>query len=163
MEPITIATAPGAPASIANPTDTAICRLLASGPVPTTALADQLGVPARTVRYRLAGLRQAGAVVSGTDGLHRLAAPTPGASAGSSSVARPDAAPGVVAGWQDTLAHRGAATGDRVRPGVVALLVAIGLALAVAALLTRRAPCSATSSSAAPLADEIDWERRTTW
>jgi DNA-binding transcriptional ArsR family regulator len=59
----------------ANPTDTAICRLLAAGPAPTMTLAVRLGVPERTVRHRLHRLRQAGAVVSGRDGLHRLAAP----------------------------------------------------------------------------------------
>lgn len=61
----------------ANPTDTAIRRLLAAGPAPTVALAARLKVPERTVRHRLCRLRQAGAVVSGRDGLHRLAAPVP--------------------------------------------------------------------------------------
>jgi hypothetical protein len=54
----------------ANPNDAAICRLLAAGPAPTTALAERLGVPERTVRHRLYRLRQAGRVVSGADGLH---------------------------------------------------------------------------------------------
>jgi biotin operon repressor len=59
----------------ANPTDAAISRLLAGGPAPTAALAARLGVPERTVRHRLYRLRQAGTVVTGPDGLHRLAAP----------------------------------------------------------------------------------------
>jgi len=59
----------------ANPTDAAICGLLGAGPAPTAALAARLEVPERTVRHRLYRLRQAGAVVSGRDGLHRLAAP----------------------------------------------------------------------------------------
>jgi hypothetical protein len=59
----------------ANPTDTAICRLLAAGPLPTAALAARLAVPDRTVRHRLYRLRQAGAVVTSPDGLHLLAAP----------------------------------------------------------------------------------------
>ena len=63
------------PEALANPTDTAICRLLAAGPVPTVVVATRLGVPERTVRHRLYRLRQAGAVVTGADGLHRLAVP----------------------------------------------------------------------------------------
>lgn len=59
----------------ANRTDAAICGLLAAGPASTVAMAVRLGVPERTVRHRLYRLRQAGTVVSGTDGLHRLAAP----------------------------------------------------------------------------------------
>ena len=61
--------------SLANPTDSAICGLLAAGPLPTAALAVQLGIPERTARHRLYRLRQAGAVVTGMDGLHHLAAP----------------------------------------------------------------------------------------
>lgn len=67
------------PEALANPTDTAICRLLAAGPAPTATLATRLGVPERTVRHRLYRLRQAGAVVTGADGLHRLAVAPPGA------------------------------------------------------------------------------------
>ena len=63
----------------ANPTDAAICGLLAAGPLPTRDLATRLGIPERTVRHRLYRLRQAGVVVSGPDGLHHLAAPVPGA------------------------------------------------------------------------------------
>ncbi len=62
-----------------SPTDTAICRLLAAGPLPTAALATGLGIPERTARHRLYRLRQAGTVVSGPDGRHRLAAPVPAA------------------------------------------------------------------------------------
>ena len=60
---------------LANPTDAAICRLLAAGPARTVAIAAWLRVPERTVRHRLYRLRQAGAVVSGTDRLHDLAVP----------------------------------------------------------------------------------------
>ena len=63
----------------ANPTDAAICGLLAAGPLATAALAARLAVPERTARHRLHRLRQAGAVVTGTDGRHRLAAPVPAA------------------------------------------------------------------------------------
>jgi hypothetical protein len=67
----------------ANRTDAAICRLLAAGPAPTVAIAARIGAPQRTVRHRVFRLRQAGAVVTGTDGLHRLAAPvTPAPVAG---------------------------------------------------------------------------------
>jgi hypothetical protein len=63
----------------ANPTDIVICRLLAAGPLPTRDLAERLGIPERTARHRLVRLRQAAVVVSGPDGLHRLAAPVPAA------------------------------------------------------------------------------------
>ena len=59
----------------ANPTDSGICALLATGPLPTRDLAERLGVPERTVRHRLSRLRQAGSVVTDTDGLHHLADP----------------------------------------------------------------------------------------
>ena len=62
------------------PTDVAICRLLAAGPLPTRDLATRLAIPARTARHRLYRLRQTGVVVSGPDGLHRLAAPVPAVS-----------------------------------------------------------------------------------
>ena len=62
-----------------NPTDAAICGLLAAGPLPTRDLATRLVIPERTVRHRLYRLRQAGTVVSGPDGLHHLAAPVPAA------------------------------------------------------------------------------------
>lgn len=59
----------------ANPTDSAICRVLAAGPLPTTVLAARLGAPERTVRHRLYRLRLAGSVVTDVDGRHRLAVP----------------------------------------------------------------------------------------
>jgi hypothetical protein len=68
----------------AYPPDAAICRLLALGPAPTAALAARLAVPERTVRHRLYRLRQAGMVVTGPDGLHRLAAAVPPALAAGS-------------------------------------------------------------------------------
>jgi hypothetical protein len=61
--------------SAANPTDIAICRLLAAGPLPTAALAERLAIPERTTRHRVYRLRQAGAVITGIDGLHHLAVP----------------------------------------------------------------------------------------
>ncbi len=64
----------------ANPTDAAICGQLAAGLLSTRDLATRLGIPERTVRHRLYRLRQAGTVVSGSDGLHHLAAPVPAAS-----------------------------------------------------------------------------------
>lgn len=59
----------------AYPPDAAICRLLADGPLPTTAVAERLAMPIRTTRHRLRQLREASVVVTGADGLHRLAAP----------------------------------------------------------------------------------------
>jgi len=55
------------------PPDTAICRLLAAGPLPTPAIAVRLAMPERTARHRLHQLRRGGVVVTGDDGLHRLA------------------------------------------------------------------------------------------
>ena len=57
------------------PSDAAICRLLAAGPLSTASIAKRLAMPERTVRYRLGELRRAGFVASGIDGLHRLADP----------------------------------------------------------------------------------------
>ncbi|HVA85258.1 MAG TPA: winged helix-turn-helix domain-containing protein [Candidatus Saccharimonadales bacterium] len=57
------------------PTDAAIYRLLAGGPLPTAAIADRLAMPERTARHRLHQLRRSGVVVSDTNGLHRLAVP----------------------------------------------------------------------------------------
>lgn len=56
-----------------HPTDAGICRLLVGGPLPTGTIAARLALPARTARYRLARLRQAGVVITGADGLHRVA------------------------------------------------------------------------------------------
>ena len=61
--------------TLTYPTDVAICRLLAAGPLSTRDLATRLAIPERTTRHRLYRLRQAGVVVSGPDGLHHLAAP----------------------------------------------------------------------------------------
>ena len=78
----------------AYPPDAAICRLLAVEALPTAAIADRLVMPDRTVRHRLHQLHRAGVVVTGPDGLHRLAAP------GGGDLAEPDrplAAPGSAA------------------------------------------------------------------
>jgi hypothetical protein len=53
--------------------DADICRLLADGPLSTTAIADRLGMPTRSARHRLLQLRRGGVVVVGADGLHHLA------------------------------------------------------------------------------------------
>ena len=71
----------------AKPTDTAICGLLAAGPLPTAALAARLDIPERTVRHRLSRLRQAGTVVTGSDGRHHLAAPAEALAAPGSAAA----------------------------------------------------------------------------
>jgi hypothetical protein len=55
-------------------TDAAICRLLAGGPLPTASVAEQLAMPVRSARYRLAQLRRDGVVAVGADGLYHLAA-----------------------------------------------------------------------------------------
>ena len=92
------------------PTDTAICRLLAAGPLPTRALATRLAIPERTVRHRLYRLRQAGVVVSGPDGLHHLAAPVPAATVAGpvhpAASAGDLAAPVLAAGYRGSLLAR---------------------------------------------------------
>ena len=89
----------------ANPTDAAICGLLAAGPLPTRDLATRLAIPERTVRHRLYRLRQAGVVVSGPDGLHHLAAPVPGArTAGALPARGTTASTASIAGGLPTLA-----------------------------------------------------------
>ncbi len=50
--------------------------------MPTAVLAARLAIPERTARHRLGRLRQAGTVVTGTDGLHRLAGIAPAPVAG---------------------------------------------------------------------------------
>jgi hypothetical protein len=57
-----------------NPTDLAICGLLADGPLPTAEIAGPLGISARTVRYRLARLQDSGDVCRDEMGRHWLAA-----------------------------------------------------------------------------------------
>ncbi|HVA87725.1 MAG TPA: winged helix-turn-helix domain-containing protein [Candidatus Saccharimonadales bacterium] len=66
-------------------TDAAIRRLLADGPLPTAAIAGRLAIPERTARHRLVRLRQTGDVVTGMDGLHRLAAAVPSGGDGPTS------------------------------------------------------------------------------
>ncbi len=172
MDLITVTAAPGAPTTLANPTDIAICRLLAAGPVPTVAMARQLGVPERTVRYRLSRLRQTGAVVSGSDGLHRQTAPVP--TSGDAEpvrivgvpppgIAGPRVARDLGAAGLDEQAIGGSAAGGRGRWVPIAILATLGVALAAAAVLGRRSPHSATPSLAAPPDDAIDWERWAVW
>jgi hypothetical protein len=74
-----------------NPTDAAICGLLATGPLPAAALAIRLGIPERTARHRLYRLRQAGTVVTDSERRHHLAAPMPAGSitGGSAALAAP--------------------------------------------------------------------------
>lgn len=108
------------------PTDAAICRLLADGPLPTATIADRLGMPDRTVRHRLRRLREAGAVVSGSDGRHRLAGTVPlptlvGSRRGAGSTDLPASAE--PRGW-----------------AAVAVLAAAGIGLAAAAVIWAARP-----------------------
>ncbi len=77
----------------ANPTDAALCRLLAAGPVPTAEVAARLAIPERTARHRLYRLRQAGVLVTDADGRHRLADPLPGLAAPLAAGGVPDGGP----------------------------------------------------------------------
>jgi hypothetical protein len=90
----------------ANPTDAAICRLLAVERLPTAAIADRLGAPERTVRHRLYRLRQAGAVVTGPDGLHSLAGSAP-----------PTDPPGTLPAWAAPAIDLAAPLWDDLAPG----------------------------------------------
>ena len=102
------------------PIDTAICRLLAGGPLPTAAISDRLAIPDRTVRHRLSRLRQAGVVVTDPDKLHHLAAePLPDLA---------DPAPGLAAATasdQPSPSH-----GGHWSPGTVLVATVLGLAVA---------------------------------
>lgn len=106
---------------LANPTDAAICGLLAAGPLPTAALAERLGSPERSVRHRLYRLRQAGSVVTDLDGLHHLAAPPSGA---------PLAGPGDLAA-PDRAVPEAPASRPGGRPGAVRILAAVAVGVAV--------------------------------
>ena len=124
------------------PIDTAICRLLAGGPLPTAAISDRLAIPDRTVRHRLSRLRQAGVVVTDPDKLHHLAAeplpdladPAPGlADLVPALAAEPlpdlaDPAPGLAAATasdQPSPSH-----GGHWSPGTVLVATVLGLAVA---------------------------------
>ena len=120
-------------------TDAAMCRLLADGPLPTAAIAARLAIPERTARHRLRQLRRSGTVVSGLDGLHRLAAPVVAdlAAAVPDLAAAGDLAAPVVA--RDRPASDMPSEEDGGLWAGVALLAATGIALAVA-LVSRRTP-----------------------
>ena len=125
------------------PPDTAICRLLAAGPLPTAGVAARLAMPERTARHRLRQLRRSGVVVAGQDGLHHLAEPgladlagraEPDGAAPTPSEATTSEATG---GWGPTLAAAAAA--------VVSLAVAILIAR------TRTTPPAPSSSTDSPI------------
>lgn len=120
----------------AHPTDAAICRLLAAGPLATAALATRLAIPERTARHRLSQLRQAGVIVTGPDGRHGLATPDDGPAATPAAGTGPTLAPD----GKDVAGQVPAAT--PVPPGrwaLVAVLAVAGLGLA-ALLWARSAP-----------------------
>lgn len=156
------------PEVLANPTDTAICRLLDAGPVPTVTLATGLGVAERTVRHRLYRLRQVGAVVSGTDGLHHLAAPVAAAPIAGPlpALAAPVAAPGQPASDGPSPRH-GGHWGARTVLAAAALGLAVVGGLAVA-LVSRRTPSPPPLPPARPTGfgdagDPWGWMRGPTW
>ncbi len=133
------------------PTDAAMCRLLAEGPLPSATIANRLAMPDRTVRYRLSRLRRAGVVVTGPDGLHRLAGPVTAVAAAAVDLAASGDGPAaaLMAAAPGTVAPGGKESDGRNRvattlPGgywtvlVVLAVAAIGLAAAVA--IRRRPP-----------------------
>ena len=150
----------------ANPTDTAICRLLAAGPAPTVALAARLGVPERTVRHRLYRLRQAGTVVTGPDGLHSLAAPVP-----PTPVAGPLPTRAAPVAAPDHLVSDGPIPrqGGHARARTVLAAAALGLAVAGGIAVTVRMRRMSPPSPPAPPTgfgnpgDPWGWMRGPTW
>jgi len=114
-------------------TDAAICRLLADGPLPTAAIAARLAIPERTARHRLRQLRRSGTVVTGADGLHRLAAPV----VEDLAAAVPDLAAPAVA--RESPASGAPSREDGGGWTVLAVLAVVGIGLAVA-LVSRRTP-----------------------
>lgn len=136
----------------AYPTDADICRLLADGPLPTAAIAARLAVPDRTVRHRLARLRLAGAVATGTDGRHRLAeGPLPAIATATADLAATGDGPPAVAMTVVPAAIPSAGNGtdggnraETALPGgyrtVLAVLAAAAIGLAAAVLIRQRPP-----------------------
>jgi biotin operon repressor len=134
----------------AYPPDAAICRLLAEEPLPTAVIADRLGMPDRTVRYRLAQLRRAGVVFTGDDGLHYLAAPAgPDLAAPAGPDLAAPAGPDLAAPAGPDLATRAAddhpvsdMPSGKVggRGTVIALLAVVGIGLAAVALAHKIRP-----------------------
>ena len=147
------------------PPDTAICRLLAAGPLPTPAIAVRLAMPERTARHRLHQLRRGGVVVTGDDGLHRLAGlagpnlaglagPEIASLAGPNlaglagpeiaSLARPEitgfSGPEMVAPASDISAGKAGGLGTVIAVLAVLAVVAIGLAAVALACTIRQDP-----------------------
>jgi hypothetical protein len=132
------------------PTDQAICRLLAGEALPTAAIADRLAMPERTARHRLAQLRRAGVVVTGPDGLHRLAAgPLPALADPAAALADPAPAHAEATDSDGPSSNDGGHWGS----GAVLAGAAFGLALAgclAVALLVRRMSPPPTPPPAPP-------------
>ena len=126
------------------PPDVAICRLLVGGPLPTTTIVDRLDMPERTARHRLHQLRRWGVVVTGDDGLHRLAGlagPNLAGLAGPeiaslAGLAGPEitglSGPEITAPASDTSAGKAGGLGTVI--AVLAVLAVVGIGLAAVAL-----------------------------
>ena len=141
-------------------TDTAICRLLAAGPLPSAAIAARLAMSERTARHRLRQLRRSGIVITGTNGIHHLAGALPGpASTGAGPVAAP------VTGTPEVIAPGGKETdgvngGPTLPGGYWTVLVVLAVAgIAVVAVSIRRRP----PDPPAPLVDPGTWGPWTAW
>jgi hypothetical protein len=141
-------------------TDAAICRLLAEGPLPTAAIAARLAIPERTARHRLRQLRRSGTVVTGTDGLHRLAAPVVADLAATTSdpAATGDLAAPAVA--RDHPASGVPSGEDGGGWTVLLAIVAIGLAAVAVARRSRRDPPPAPAWG---FGNAGGWEPRPPW
>jgi hypothetical protein len=145
----------------AYPTDAAMCRLLAEGPLPSAAIAGRLAMPGRTVRHRLYQLRRAGIVVTSMDGLHRLAAPDV------LDLAAPDGDLAASVGGGDRPASDGPSPRHGGHWGARTVLAAAALALVgglAVALVSRRTP--SPPSPPAPLwgfGNAGSWEARPPW
>lgn len=138
-------------------TDAAICRLLADGPWPTTAIAARLAIPARTARHRLRQLRRAGTVVTGPDGLHRLAAP---AGADLAAATGDLVAPAVAGESPASGAPSGEDGGGWI---VLAVLAVIGTILAVALVRHRSPPPASPPGPPWGYGNAGGWDPRPPW
>jgi hypothetical protein len=141
----------------AYPTDAAICRLLAGGPLPTAAIAARLAMPERTARHRLHQLGRWGLVVTGPDGRsHRLAGASPPALAAATT--------GLAAtgdGSAAAIAPDGNRTDGRNRaaaalPGGQWTVLAVHAAVGIGAVVIRRRP---PVQPPPPVVDPGDWGR----
>ncbi len=110
-----------------NATDRSICGVLAAtAPLTSGEIARALGTSERTIRYRLRRLRESGALEWGSDGRYRLAAP-----------AVPPPSEPTAPDTEDTPRAAGPRSGHRTGGAVPVVVLAAGIAAALAAVIWR--------------------------